>query len=106
GPRSQIFYTNNADSKAWFAQGTYDLSAWVPQLKATAGFRQTKDDRAQDISRFRVDLGGQCFLFQADGVTPLPGCVRNLQNSFDSHNYTLGLDYKIAERVLAYVTTR
>ncbi len=74
-------------SKAVFAQGTYDLSGVVDNLKLTGGLRYTWDDRS-------------------DSTRGANNVITSLISKSSALTYTLGLDYQIAENTLMYLASR
>jgi iron complex outermembrane receptor protein len=83
-------------SRAAYAQGTYDLSAWIPQVKFTAGVRYT-NDQTFDSSRNGT---GYCTGFPNDC-----GISSQVDSQARSHaiTWTVGLDYQVATDTLLYV---
>jgi iron complex outermembrane receptor protein len=87
------------NSKAAYAQGTYDLSAVINGLKFTGGVRYTKDQKTEIV---RGGLFAVC-----DGPTPT-GCgidTETLGNA-NSHalTYTVGLQYEVVQNTNLYLT--
>lgn len=89
-------------SVAGYAQGTYDLSAWVEGLKATAGVRYTRDYEyaiAQSL-----DANAHC------AVPPPPNtdqnCATVQSGYFHAPTWTLGLDEQITPKTLVYLASR
>jgi iron complex outermembrane recepter protein len=93
------------ESKSLFAQGTYHF-AGIDKLSATAGYRHTWDDR-ELISENQIQgltepaLG--CRLRNADGSIPDP-CRRVSNYEDDAPTYTLGLEYRVNDATLTYVS--
>lgn len=81
------------NSKALYAQATYDLSGIVDGVKVTAGYRHTWD------RRFNMSLPENA-VCQTSKHDPL--CFAK----FSSPTWTLALDYQAAPDVLLYATTR
>lgn len=81
------------NSKALYAQATYDLAGLVDGLKVTAGYRYTWD------RRFTVNLPENAACL-ADGHDPI--CFA----TFKAPTWTLALDYQAAPDLLLYGTVR
>ncbi|MDB5453528.1 MAG: hypothetical protein JWO33_2106, partial [Caulobacteraceae bacterium] len=96
--RSYSFYHEN--SRAAFAQATYDLSALVPGLRVTGGYRYTVDKISGCGFNRNVNLpvANESDCRAAGGFR---GNVRSAEPT-----WTYGLDYDIAQDVLGYVTVR
>jgi iron complex outermembrane receptor protein len=94
-------------SYAAYGQGSYDLSSLVDGLKVTAGYRRTKDRRSLQI----YQVGSfSCVTGQTGAPAPNPAnapqCQAYFESKATSDSYTIGLDYRINERALVYVTHR
>jgi iron complex outermembrane receptor protein len=88
---------NTSESKAVFAQGTYDLGSWVSGLKFTAGARYTEDRITELASQF-LNAGCQA------GFPP-PTCTLSLgPTKFNATTWTLALDYQLDPDTLVYVS--
>lgn len=102
------------ESKALFAQGSYDLSALLRGLSFTAGYRYTWDDRS--IRTTAVSGAAQVCALQTLPVpaagpvafpnTDLATCQRRLRAEYSDDNYNLTLQWVPVQRVLLYATTR
>jgi iron complex outermembrane recepter protein len=94
------------ESKALFTQGTYDLTSWIPHLKATAGVRYTWDDR------FLGTLGAAPGDTAPSVCDPSPAQRVNCdyatatRSQSSALTYTVGLDYQVAPSTLVYVASR
>jgi len=103
------------DSKALFAQATYDLSDWLDGVSLTAGYRHTWDDRTLDQQVRTGQPTTVCALqtlpVPPTGPAPFPGtdlstCTRHLDLASDDYNYNLTLDWKPTDKILLYVAAR
>jgi iron complex outermembrane receptor protein len=102
---TEVFGRNadESESRAIYAQGTYDLSAIINRLKFTLGARKTWDK----LNNF--SLG-------PDPANPAPSfCGEPSQNcSFQNNNwttsnaltYTIGFDYQVTADTLVYLQSR
>lgn len=113
------------ESKAAYAQIDYDLSAFIPGLGITAGYRQTSDSQsgcAYTASYSPANVNGpvansQGFLpsqsqcesnsFTAD-PTAVPGTTsaQNFLAESDKGTYTLSLNYQASPSLLIYLANR
>ena len=81
-------------SKAVFAQATFDARDVLEGLKLTAGVRYTKDERSF------------CVIQQAS-VRPQSECgARTLETSYSEPTYNLSLEYSPNSDILLYAATR
>jgi len=100
GGISDVGSKPGVQSRAAFAQGTYDLSSWIPHLKLTAGARYTRDTLSN------TTIGGN------GAVCVSPPAVMNCNNpqhgtaESSAPTYTVGLDYQAATDTLLYITAR
>jgi iron complex outermembrane receptor protein len=87
------------NSKALFAQGTYDLSSMVSDLKFTAGARYTWDDRYYGERGGK--LGSVC-------VAPTVNCnnFTSQESKTEATTWTVGFDYQAAPDTLLYLASR
>lgn len=94
-------------SRAVYAQVSYDLSALLKGLTLTGGYRRTHDKRALTLIQV---ASGRCTTGATGTVVANPAnapqCAASFASSFNTDSYTLGLDWKITDRVLVYVTNR
>jgi iron complex outermembrane recepter protein len=83
-------------SRAVYAQGTYDLSAWIPHVKFTGGVRYT-NDQTFDSSRNGT---GYC-----TGFANNCGIGTQVDSQARSHavTWTVGVDYQVQTDTLLYV---
>jgi iron complex outermembrane receptor protein len=93
---SQQLYEDSSDSKALYAQGTYEF---LPRVKFTGGLRYTEDHRTE-LQRGNVG-GAECF------GPPFTNCDASTQiNSYSkSHalTWTAGFDYQVVTDTLLYL---
>jgi iron complex outermembrane receptor protein len=75
---------------AIYAQGTFDLSDWVPGLSFTGGYRYTWDSQ-QESNLF---YGPTTALLATEGFT----------GSWGGPTYTLSLDYQLDPTTMLYIT--
>jgi iron complex outermembrane recepter protein len=96
-PSAQI-NQGGAQSKAVYAQGTYDLSAWVTGLKFSLGGRYTWDEVSNNA--------GTCPEASPNG--PVGDCTFTAFNRArdKAPTWTIGLDYQIVPDTLLYLTSR
>ena len=88
---------NRSESKAVFAQGTYDLGSWVSGLKFTGGIRYTNDRISEAATQ---TLNGGC-----QAGFPAPGCTLFLgPTQFNAVTWTLALDEQLDPDTLLYVS--
>lgn len=80
-----------SESKAVFAQGTYDLSTFVPGLSITAGLRHT-DDSSESKSR-GGPMRNRC-------------CASVTTEESSAWTWTFGLDYQVSDATLLYFASR
>jgi len=83
------------DTKALYAQGTYDLAAVAKGLKATAGYRFTIDNRS---------LKQSSSLIIPSIALVLPNPDLDLHSKSKKGSYTLGLTYQATPRTMYYFT--
>lgn len=85
-------------SKAIYAQGTYDLSSWVTGLKFNLGGRYTWDEVSNNF--------GLCTEALPNG--PVTDCSYSAINQAHDRapTWTVGLDYQIVPDTLLYLTSR
>lgn len=90
---SDLFSTQQTHSYAAFAQGTLALG---PSTNVTAGFRYTVDEREFYAKRFSVE------------PNPIPaGTIIQTsvqQRTFKEPTWRLGIDQKLSDRVMVYVS--
>lgn len=80
----------SARTNALFAQGTYDLSALLPGLSITAGYRYSWDKRT--LQTRALNAAGQIVAqFYGEGEWSAP-------------SYTLGLQYELGPRTMIFIT--
>ena len=98
-------------SYAIFAQGTYDLGAWLDGLSFTLGLRQTWDEKEATIRnhtattcRFSVDHDGNPSTPEV--VPTLANCSLTSSAEFDALTYNVSLDWKVDPDTLLYVASR
>jgi iron complex outermembrane receptor protein len=102
GAKSDSVTAAGTESKALFAQGSYDLSALVTGLKFTAGARETWDD----ISGYtRGAVPGTPAVFC--GYPPV-NCSYVTTTAVKSRapTWTAGFDYQVESETLLYLTSR
>jgi iron complex outermembrane receptor protein len=88
---------NTSESKAIFAQGTYDLGSWVSGLNFTGGLRYTNDRITERATQY---LNGGC-----QPGFPAPSCTIPLgPTEFNAVTWTLSLDYQMDRDTLFYVS--
>lgn len=94
-----VEYRQGDESRALFAQGTYDLSSIVPRVKVTAGARYTWD------KRFFNQRGG---LFPSQCVEPRINCTETVRVRSDGRalTWTASLDYRLNSDLFLYLTSR
>jgi iron complex outermembrane receptor protein len=96
-------------STSVFAQVTYKFP-FLEGLSATVGGRYTWDKRQLiQLPTSVVGPTGRCYYLTgplASGGTPLNPCGRNLITKNSEPTWTLGLDYKVTDKVLLYITSR
>ncbi len=109
----------DSESKALFAQANYSLT---DDLRVTAGFRYTWDERSIDqhgVSNIRsgpesVFVSGvgvvviqpeTCRVGPNAGTTPPTACTAPDKAKFNYPSWTLGLDYQINPDVMVYAKT-
>jgi iron complex outermembrane recepter protein len=94
-------------SQAVFAHGIYDLSDWVPNLRFTAGYRFTWDyDSLGEVStkpvnmvtRNAAGIATDCNIAGSDN-----NCFKQVDSSFNSYGWNLGLDYQWTPTTLVYI---
>lgn len=94
-------------SRAVYAQLSYDLSALVKGLTATAGYRRTHDERGLTLIQV---ASGRCTTGATGTVVADPGnapqCSAKFNTSFNTDSYTLGFDWKITDSILTYIAAR
>ena len=94
-------------SRAVYGQLSYDLTALLPGLTATAGYRRTHDERGLTLIQV---ASGKCTTGTTGAAAPdpanAPQCSASFNSSFNTDSYTLGLDWKINATTLAYITAR
>jgi len=98
GPSTQGTSHDKYNSKALFAQGTYDFSdLGLEGLKFTAGLRHTWDKRSgyQNINFFDRTVGQ---------YRPTPEVRNGIK--YNEWSWTLGLDYQVNRDLLFYVSSR
>ena len=98
GPSTQGTSHDKYDSKALFAQGTYDFGGLgLEGLKFTAGVRHTWDKRSgyQNINFYDIGSG-----------TYLPTPEQSNQIKYKEVSWTVGLDYNVTRDLLLYVSSR
>src|SRR4030095_16819383 len=86
------------NSKAAYAQGTYDLSTWASGLSVTAGLRFTWDYKSAEIRS--LDGTGAC------ESGPIENCTSKDEGRFSAPTWTVGLDYRVSDDTLLYLTSR
>lgn len=99
---------NKDRSQAVYAQGTFKVT---DNLKLTAGFRYTWDQRTQQFGQMTSRANGapgtfQCVTPGLAATTPTADCFKIYKRNFDDYGYTLGLDFQATDDLLLYVTTR
>ena len=94
-------------NRSVYGQLSYDLSSLVDGLTATAGYRRAHDYRGLTI--FQV-ASGKCTTGATGTVITNPAnaaaCRFSVATKFNTDSYTFGLDWKIAEGKLIYITHR
>jgi iron complex outermembrane receptor protein len=88
---------NSSRSQAAYAQGTYDLSDFVENLKFTAGYRYNWDFVSNQQQGYNA--AGKCTSL----LKPDQNCVTAADAHFEAPGWTLGLDYQITPQTLLYV---
>ena len=120
-PSGRNFTDFESESIAFFAQGNYNLT---DDLRLTAGFRYTWDERSIDamgvnnirgVPEFvfnpaaptmpRVIQPNTCRVGPNSGTTPPTPCSDPQSASFDYPAWVLGVDYQINPDVLVYAKT-
>ncbi len=96
-PRNVIGEVTNK-SYAGFAQGTFRFS---DALSATAGIRYTQDDRSL-VSTRKLEVLGVCGLTPDVPNVDLANCVAAFKDSFNAVTWTVGLEYKPTDDIMAY----
>lgn len=81
----------SSESKAVFAQGTYDLSTLLPGLSITAGLRHTEDSSERTVRG--GPMRNQC-------------CATFTSEESSAWTWTFGLDYQASEATLLYFASR
>ena len=99
GQNDDTAYRQGERSKALFAQGSYDLSPVVNNVKLTGGVRYTWDDHFLDS--YGGSLGSICTVPQTNCST-----VTHTEANKGTLTWTAGADYTIAENGLLYLTAR
>ena len=113
------------ESKAIYGQVDYDLSALIPGMGITAGYRQTKDEQSgcaysASYSPGNINspiAGSQGFLpseeqCKNNSFTPDPTAVagstsaQNFVAQSDKGTYTLSLNYQVSDSLLIYLANR
>jgi iron complex outermembrane recepter protein len=96
---SDKIYGGFDDTKAVYAQGSYDLGSIAPGLKVTGGLRYTWDNSALDQQGGAVD--SVC-------LPPTANCSTTASYHANSSalTYTAGIDYQVAPDSLLYLTSR
>lgn len=89
------------DSAAIYAQGTFALT---DRLNITAGVRYTQDDVM--TAQFGYSPGHVCNLPAALPSVDMATCTQRIAAKTDAVTYNLSIDFKIADDVLVYGTTR
>jgi iron complex outermembrane receptor protein len=92
-------------SHAAYGQLSYrlgDLLRQLDHLKFTGGFRYTWDYAAQSSSVFIPAFQNLC----AFTLGVAPNCIVSPSGHFNAPSWTLGLDYQVTPRTLAYITAR
>jgi iron complex outermembrane receptor protein len=106
GGQSITQWRSGNDSKALYAQGTYDLSTLLSGLRFTAGFRYTWD-HFYDQVRNGIPAIGEC---PPPLQASLPGadalCTQTGEGSQSAPTWTVGFDYTIVPHTLVYVASR
>jgi iron complex outermembrane recepter protein len=103
GTPSYNEFRSGDESKALFAQGTYDLSSLIERLKFTVGARYTWDSFF-DAVREGLPAPGVCppalraTLPNADALCTQTGAGAN-----SAPTWTLGLEYQLQPQSLAYI---
>ena len=107
-----IHSVSATDSRAIFAQATYDFSQWIKGLDFTAGYRYSWDTKSQVVSFLGGGIiNGQygvppvndvCQLVVASGAP----CLRSLSKTFSAPNWTIGMDYHLNDQTMVYVASR
>lgn len=98
-------FRSGGDSKALYAQGTYDLSSLVDGLKFTAGFRYTWDSFFDSV---REGLPTPDVCPPALRVTKANAdalCTQTATGSFSAPTWTVGFDYQVGLHSLAYIAS-
>ncbi len=104
-------------SYAVFAQGTFDLGAWIPGLSTTIGIRQNWDEREAIIMnrtagacRFTIDHDNNPATPEIPATVnpyPDPGqCALPLSEDFSEPTWTIGLEYQATDDVMLYLAHR
>lgn len=86
-------------SRAVYAQGTYDLAPFIPNLKLTAGVRYTQDNNTSSAR------GGYGFCEGAANDCGI-GTDSYTHGRSNAIPWTLGLDYQLNSDTLFYLTSR
>jgi len=99
-------YRSGTESKAVYGQGTYDLSAVVPGLKFTGGVRYTQDRFFDSVRKGlpAIDTCPPALLATKQNADAL--CTQTATGVFTAPTWTVGFDYQLAPRSLAYVVSR
>ena len=112
---NDIFSVSNTDSKALYAQGTYDLGDLVQGLDFTGGYRYSWDTKSQDVNFYAggilygqtpteaLNIAG-ADVCQLNGTGP--SCLRALSKTFSAPNWTIGMDYHLNDQAMIYVASR
>ncbi|MBV9508879.1 MAG: TonB-dependent receptor, partial [Caulobacteraceae bacterium] len=108
GQNTDAFERNLDWSDAVYAQGTYDLSDWVKGLKFTAGARYTYERNKSTTYEYVEGPDGapsdNCLVLVTRGGAP--DCVNGFSSTQKALTWTLGLEYQINDKTMAYVTGR
>jgi len=99
------------ESKALFAQGTYQI---LDNLKFTAGFRYTWDKRALSTGTYRSTNEGATYTCASPSIPgqphsasdPIDRCFTVFRGKFSDYGYTFSLDWQANRDLLVYATTR
>jgi len=88
---------DSSRSQAVYAQGTYDLSDFVENLRFTAGYRYNWDFVSRGGRGFNA--AGKCTSINNPDVN----CFTAADGHFSAPGWTVGLDYQITPDTLLYV---
>jgi iron complex outermembrane receptor protein len=104
--RSYNEYRSGNDSKAIYAQGTYDLGSMLEGLKFTAGARYTWDRFFNSVRKSLPAIDTCPASIQATRPRADALCTQEGRGSFHAPTWTVGLDYQINPTSMTYIVSR